>query len=88
MTSAEIRKTVRLFGDETEIAIAMRGASVIGVRAIRGKENTMKIVDAVGRQLAAGKPLIEIHWNATVLQELVAELLSVQCDAAKKDKTA
>ena len=88
MTATEIRKTVRLFGDETEIAIAMRGASVIGVRAIRGKENTMKIVDAVGQQLAAGKPLIEIHWNATVLQELVSELLAVQCDAAKKDKTA
>ena len=88
MTATEIQKTVRLFGDETEIAIAMRGASVIGVRAIRGKENTMKIVDAVGRQLAAGKPLIEIHWNATVLQELVAELLDVQCDAAKKDKAA
>ena len=88
MTATEIQKTVRLFGDETEIAIAMRGASVIGARAIRGKEAPMKIVDAVGRQIAGGKPLLEIHWNATVLQELVGELLSVQCDAAKKDKAA
>ena len=86
MTATEIQKTVRLFGDETEIAIAMRGASVIGVRAIRGKENTMKIVDAVGRQIAGGKKLIEIYWNAAVLQELVIELHNAQCDAASKDK--
>ena len=74
----EVRKTVRLFGDETEIAIIMRGASVIGVRPISGNDTPMKIVDAVGRQLAAGKPLLEIYWNATVLQELVGELFAMQ----------
>ena len=63
----EVCKTVRLFGDETEIVISMRGASVVGVRPIRGKDTPMKIIDAVGKQLAAGKPLLEIHWNATVL---------------------
>ena len=83
MTATETRKTILLFGDETEIAITMRDASVIGVRAIRGKETPMKIVDAVGKQLAAGKPLLEIHWNATVLQELIGELFAMQRDAVE-----
>ena len=74
----EIRKTVRLFGDEITLAISLNGATVTGIRPIRGKDKTMSIVSAVGRQIESGKPLAEIGHNATVLQELVWLLFAEQ----------
>ena len=70
----EIRKTVRLFGDDTEVIISVRGADVVGLRPVRGKDEIMKIVEAVGKQLESGKKLSELYHKATVLQELVFDL--------------
>ena len=75
----EVKHTIRMFGDEATIAIQYEGARTAGVRTISTKyPRCRKLIEAVDRQIKAGKPILEQQWNVIAMLDLLTEMLDAQ----------